>query len=276
MRDLFFLSAAEFTCRTGLVEPGPLFDKRLQKLSCTVAVCVRDNGDLVLIDAGLARKTYLHPNKNFRKAMLRLLGLDLAGSTAIVSQLEALGFDAGQVKTIVATHCHFDHIGGLADFPNAELVTTPDELESIGAIGLQPFYRPADLADQARIRTIQLTEPRKYCCPASLDLFGDGEIILLEAEGHSPGHIAAALQGPDAIYIHAGDALFLDWEIGHGFEGPSRLSRLLCSDARALMRTQQNLRRLGSSDDAPIIVSSHDSRIFEQLPHTPLAPASTP
>lgn len=276
MRDLFFLSAADFTCRTGLVEPGPIFGKRTQRLSCTVAVCVRDNGDLVLVDAGLARKNSRAQEKTLRKTALRLLGLELVQSTPIASQLEALGFDIGQVTTIVATHCHFDHIGGLADFPNAELVTTPDELETIGAISFQPFYHPADLAGQERIRTIQLTGPRMYCCPASLDLFGDGEITLLEAEGHSPGHIAVALQGPDAVYIHAGDALFLDWEIGHGFEGPSRLSKLLCSDARALARTQQNLRKLGGSDDAPIIVSAHDSRIFESLPHTPFAADPTP
>ena len=276
MRDLFFLSAAEFTCRTGLVEPGPVFDRRVQKLSCTVAVCVRDNGDIVLVDAGLARETCRHPDKTFRKATMRLLGLSLSQNDAIASQLEALNYDVGQVKTVIATHCHFDHIGGLVDFPNAELVTTPDELETLGTIGLQTFYRPADLAWQADIRTIQLTGPRKYCCPASLDLFGDGEVVLLEAEGHSPGHIAVALQGPDCVYIHAGDAFFLDWEIGHGFEGPSRLSRLLCSDSRALARTQQNLRKLGDSDDSPIIVSAHDSRIFESLPHSPLSSVSNP
>ena len=270
MRDLFFLSAADLAVRSSLVEPGPLFAKGRESLSCTVAVCVRDDGDLVLVDAGFSEAACRDPAAAFSALTLRWFGLRLAEERAIVRQLEALGFDRGQVRAVIATHCHFDHIGGLCDFPNAELITTPDELGALGGCGFRPGYRPADLACADRIRAAQLTGPRHLGFPASLDLFGDGEITLLDAEGHAPGHLAVALAGPGATYLHAGDAVFLEWEAGRGFEGPGRLSRLVCADRRALGRTLTILRELDVSEpQPPILVPAHDRHVFEALPHAP-------
>ncbi|MDR0965203.1 MAG: MBL fold metallo-hydrolase [Myxococcales bacterium] len=273
MRDLFFLSAADFVVRSSLVQPGPLFAKTRETLSCTVAVCVRDDGSLVLVDAGFSEAACRDPIQELGCFTRRCLGLRLSPEHAIVHQLEALGFDRGQVAAVVATHCHLDHIGGLCDFPNAELIATSEELKAIGDIAPRLGYRPTDLAQAQQLRIAQLTGPRHLGFPASLDLFGDGEITLLDAEGHSSGHLAVLLVGPSGAYLHAGDALLLEWEAGQGFEGPGRVSRLICTDARALDRTLEALRQLGideSAGSAPRIVPAHDRRVFDTLPHAPL------
>ena len=274
MKSIFFLSSATLHVLSGLVDPGPLLNRDKTRLSCTAAVCVRDNGDIVLIDAGLGSglcRSGDTPEGRLSPLTRRLFGISPDDIFPIVNQLEQLGFDRGDVKAVVATHCHFDHIGGLSDFPNAELITTPDELNALGGCGFSPFCRPADLVVENPIRPVSLTGPRKYAMPASFDLFGDGEITLLDAEGHSPGHIAVALHTSDTFYLHVGDALFLDWESGRGWSGPSRLSRAVCCDSHAMRRTLRSIQRLSTCDDPPIIVPAHDIGIFETLPHTPEA-----
>ena len=47
-----------------------------------------------------------------------------------IKQVEALGFDAGDVRRIVATHLDPDHSGGLPDFPDAEVHVFARELEA--------------------------------------------------------------------------------------------------------------------------------------------------
>ena len=57
-----------------------------------------------------------------------------------LTQVEALGFAAGDVRHIVATHLDPDHSGGLPDFPDAEVHVFAPELEA----ALQPEpARPA-------------------------------------------------------------------------------------------------------------------------------------
>ncbi len=269
MRDLFFLSAADFVVPSSLVEPGPLFSKARETLSCTVAVCVRDDGDLVLVDAGFSEEACRQPAAALGRLTSRWLGIETSEERAIARQLEALGFERGQVRAIVATHCHFDHIGGLCDFPEAELIATAEELHAFGACALRLGYRPADLASADKIRVAQLTGPRHLGFPASLDLFGDGEITLLDAPGHTAGHLAVALAGPGGPFLCAGDAALLEWEAGRGFEGPGRLSKIICGDVRALSRTLEVLRNLDAQARAPILVPTHDRRVFETLPHRP-------
>jgi glyoxylase-like metal-dependent hydrolase (beta-lactamase superfamily II) len=51
----------------------------------------------------------------------------LSHNETAVRQIEELGFGAADVRHIVLTHFDLDHIGGLADFPDAEVHLTAGE-----------------------------------------------------------------------------------------------------------------------------------------------------
>ena len=201
MRELFFLSAADFVVPRSLVEPGPLFSRTRTTLSCTVAVCVRDNGDIVLVDAGLSEATCRDPNAILGAMRCRWLGLSTDPARAIACQLESLGFDRGQVKTIVATHCHFDHIGGV----NAILAAAPGTPVYLGErdfpVVSHPFNQmPPEYPPVARIAGLR---------PASeAPLFR-----VLDTPGHTPGGVSYYLEDFDAGdgargLLLSGDTLF--------------------------------------------------------------------
>ena len=48
---------------------------------------------------------------------------------APLEALERLGVDPASVSTLVITHLHYDHVGNLAAFPDAQLVVPRKELE---------------------------------------------------------------------------------------------------------------------------------------------------
>ena len=58
-------------------------------------------------------------------------------------QLESLGLASAAVRWVVITHLHSDHAGGLAHFPNAEILVTRSEFEAArGRLGKLNGYLP--------------------------------------------------------------------------------------------------------------------------------------
>ena len=132
-----------------------------------------------------------------------------AGDTVgnVPTNLAAAGVDASDVKTILMTHLHPDHVGGLLDaagaarYPNAELVMHSDEAacwlspDALGNApdGLKPAVQMAQAATapyQTRLRTLSAGE--------ALPGF---EIV--PAPGHTPGHCG--------WMIHSGGERLLIW-----------------------------------------------------------------
>jgi glyoxylase-like metal-dependent hydrolase (beta-lactamase superfamily II) len=114
------------------------------------------------------------------------------GLGALDVNLKALGVDASDIDTVLATHLHPDHIGGLVDgagkalFPNAELVAHETDVA---------FWGAAETLAQANDQT------RGYVVLAQsvLTAYGDrlktlktGEalpgISIVPEPGHTPGH----------------------------------------------------------------------------------------
>jgi glyoxylase-like metal-dependent hydrolase (beta-lactamase superfamily II) len=58
-------------------------------------------------------------------------------------QLSALGLGSRDVKRVILTHLHMDHDGGLAHFPNSEILVAPGELKTAsGYMGRIRGYLP--------------------------------------------------------------------------------------------------------------------------------------
>jgi len=189
--DTFFLTSGR------LRAPGFAFAERPLKsllgglsLTNTVAVHLRDDGSVVLVDTGFSEAIFADPGKTLGVAQSRVLGVT-RGDHAIARQLESLGISRARVTTIVATHLHRDHVSGAIDFPNAELVCSARELESFRA-KKSAAYEPRDLERDGRLRPVSLTGSPSYGFPSSLDLLGDGSVVLLDAPGHTRGSIAVA------------------------------------------------------------------------------------
>ncbi len=289
MKDVFFLSCGHFVAPGFAVRPSGE-RPRATRLPNTVAVAVRDDDSVVLVDAGWSVAACAAPLREIGLLASALLGVRVMPDDAIASQLRALGIHPLRVQTIVATHLHLDHIGGAADFPNAELVVSQPELEAMlrAPRWKQTGYRAKDLARAGRIRAVALDAGPTYGFPASADVFGDGQVVLLDARGHTRGSAAVALRcvgervgervggaatAAPRTYVHIGDAAYQRWEYGLAPAGPGLLSRALAWSTAELTATYARLRACEADPRRPVVVPSHDGDVFAQLPHAPASAA---
>jgi len=125
-------------------------------------------------------------------------------------RLERLGISAGDVRTLVMTHLHTDHAGGLHHFPDTEILVTRTELES--ASGLRGRLRgyvanthwPAWFDP-----TLLELEPEPFGpFPQSLRLTEAGDVTLVPVPGHTPGQIGVLVDEGDHTVFLAGDSSY--------------------------------------------------------------------
>ena len=269
MRTRFFRTAGEIRAPKFLYQPGEVRGAMaFGKLSLTIAVVERNDGSLVLVDCGHAEDVCANPSAVLGFVGALASGLDASAEDAIVRQLDALGYDPSRVTQIIATHLHADHVGAIKDFPNAELIVSRPEFDAFLSQPRRPGYRKEDLTAAGRIRVVDLKGEGRFGFPSSLDLFGDGEVVLLDAHGHTRGNVAVAIDDGKRPYIHIGDAAYQTWEYGLAPSGPCRLAKVTVFDEAALHETYRILRDAENLERRPILVPSHDVDVFATLPHT--------
>lgn len=166
----------------------------------------------VLIDTGyggrFAAATRRWPFRLYRWAT----PATMAGTPS--DTLRRAGIDPQEIRHVVITHFHADHIGGLADFPPARVHFHADAWHPLAA--LRPFRQvhsaflpelvPTWLAE--RSHAIAHAE---FTLSAELpflthDLFGDGLIKLVYLPGHAPGHLGVLFPAATRPLFYATDA----------------------------------------------------------------------
>lgn len=254
-----------FTTTGWMESPGYMLGlphRRKLAVPAVVAVCERDDGSILLVDAGWSAETCSNP-RTVGMVQRRSLGVRVKPGDDVASQLRRAGIDPARVTTVVATHLHLDHVGGACDFPNAELVATHDEVtEAYRASWLQG-YRKQDLERVRRLRLVQLNPVPRMGFSRTYDL--DEEVTLLDAHGHTAGHTAVMVRDGATSWVHAGDAAYLHRELRSPVLSP--LSRLMAYDPRAARVAQRRLRACEREHRDVRVVLSHDAAAYDALPH---------
>jgi N-acyl homoserine lactone hydrolase len=189
----------------------PMVSREWAPWSPVYAWAIEHPEGVIVVDTGsaahLKRLPRWHPY--FRLAVR----FDIEPEQEVGPQLRNLGIGARDVKTVVLTHLHIDHDGGLGHFPHSRIVADGEEIaRSAGVAGaLRGYLRhrwphwldPQPLAWQPSAygpfaRHARLTEA--------------GDVIAVPAAGHTPNHVAVFVRDGDgdAEIMLAGDASYLE------------------------------------------------------------------
>ncbi len=216
-------------------------------------------GPVTLVDTGWSAAQCRDPRRELGLVQALFLGVRAKPGDDLRTQLLAHGIAPERVRTIVATHLHVDHVGGLADFPDAEVVTTDDELTSAKARGQRAGFDVKALARVGRFRMAPWREAPHLGFRRSTPLFGDdgddGDVMLLDARGHTAGTLGVAVKTSEGTLVHVGDAAYTLAEAVRG--RPSLLARRTTIDPENQARAYRAIADLTRAPNTTV-VTSHD------------------
>ena len=234
---------------------------------CHVLLLETDNG-LVLVDAGFGLLDCADPRRIGPSRRVIRPRFDVAETAA--HQVEALGFRRTDVRHIVATHFDVDHVGGIADFPDAKIHVTA--AEALGVLKaptrMERFrFRPTQWAHGPHIVEHEPTGEkwRGFAAAKELDSIAPG-IVLVSLPGHTRGHACVAVDAGHRWVLHCGDAFYYEGTL----DGRSRVpwglkvsEKLVAHDRKAVYENHSRLAELYANRDPELlIVSAHDPRLL--------------
>jgi len=135
-------------------------------------------------------------------------------------QLKQMGFGLGDIKNLLITHAHPDHIGGLAEFQRRTNARTAVHHRDAGVVrGEMPMVRPRpqDVPGLWRLMAILPGSPAMPLARVDLEL-KEGDTLddilpglqVVETPGHSPGQVG--FWWPEKRLLFGGDVLMhLPW-----------------------------------------------------------------
>jgi N-acyl homoserine lactone hydrolase len=169
------------------------------------AYVIEHRDGLVLFDTGQDRASVTDPGY-FPRGVAgvlygRLARFEIGPQETLSAGLGRLGYAAGDVTTAVISHLHQDHIGGLAELSDADIVVSQAEWDTLSSPlpelrGLMRGHIDLPGLRWHRITTAPSDDPGLAPFRSSHDLFGDGSLVLLPTPGHTPGSMSLLVRRP--------------------------------------------------------------------------------
>jgi len=236
---------------------APLFDNDWTDWLPTYAFAIEHRDGVILVDtgasAGLKALPRWHPYFRFA------VRFEIEREQEAGPQLRALGISPRDVKTVVLTHLHMDHDGGLKDFVSSEILVRPGELEAAsGVAGQIRGYLPQRWPSGFDPEPLVLADEPFGPFPRSRRLTDDGQVVAIPTPGHTPDHVSIVIEAGNAAILLAGDASYSEANlVSDEIDGVSE-------SETAALGTLARLREFAASRPT-IYLPTHDPQTQDRL-----------
>ncbi|HLY44369.1 MAG TPA: N-acyl homoserine lactonase family protein [Stellaceae bacterium] len=208
-----------------------------------------------LFDTGMHPDCQYDPAARVGARIAGLFAFDYGAGEEIGARLAALGRDPARIDLIINSHFHFDHCGGNAQIPNATMLVQRREWDT----GMDPDraarsgFNPRDFDLGHKLRLVD----------GEHDVFGDGSVVCLPTQGHTPGHQSLKLRLAGGDIVLAADSCYFCRTLRE-----RRLPRFV-HDRDAM---HASLDRLAALEQAGArIFFGHDAEFWRGVPQAPIA-----
>ena len=181
--------------------------------------------------------------------------------------LEKVGVDPTKI-TILLTHAHPDHAGGVGDLPGVKVLAAQEEIDFADSFGGKPSLQmiPAHAAAmKGRLTPIAFDSGPYETFDTSHDLFGDGSVVVVPMPGHTPGSVGVFVNLPDGRRVFdIGDVSMLAEGIAKSVP-KGRLVKELDNDHAGANVQVAAVHALAQKLPALIVLPAHDRDVWEKV-----------
>ena len=172
-------------------------------------------------------------------------------------QMQRLGYEPRDVKYVILSHLHLDHVGCAHLFPEATFVVRRQELRA--AWWPDAYEHGYDFDSLLRARHLKYLQPAEN---EPFDVFEDGSLVCIDTKGHTEGHQSLVVNLPvSGKVVLVGDAAQVEenltdkvppgmsWSSQHAVQSIEKLQHMRAEGALVILGHE--LSALGSLRLAP-------------------------
>ncbi len=232
---------------------------------------------LILYDTGY------HPRYNEQKSVFpeglypTFIPATINEEETALNQIKAQGRSADDVRWIVISHFHGDHISGLLDFPNAKFLCLKSAYETTFnksrfrnlLNGFLPQLIPTDFLnrvvwiDDCSSSSSDLNLPFR-----SYDLFNDSSLKAIELPGHKHGQVGLHFEDDTkGTCLMIADASWSTAAVTE-FRPPAQVAFAIMDDHKNYLKTLKELNKLNKRRPDLNFIPSHCEKTFYKLKKT--------
>jgi N-acyl homoserine lactone hydrolase len=232
----------------------------------TYAWAVETGDGVIVVDTGQGAHL-IESGKSLHPYVRWEVAFRIEPEQEIGPQLRALGIGPRDVKRVVLTHLHMDHDGGLAHFPDTEILAAPGELRiARGLAGRLRGYLPHRWPSWFDPAPLHLAPEPFGPFTSSRRLTAAGDVVAVATPGHTADHLSVVVQDGDVAYFLAGDTSYTEALMLEGrLDGVS-------ADERVAGATLDAIRQFAHSRPT-VYLPTHDPLAAERLTNRRVAVA---
>jgi len=233
-------------------------DKNWTRWLPTYAWVIEHPEGVIVVDTGQGAHL-LESGKSLHPYLRWEVAFRIDREQEIGPQLRSLGIAPRDVKRVVLTHLHMDHDGGLAHFPDSEILVAAGELRTAsGTLGRLRGYLPHRWPTWFDPKPLSLAAEAFGPFATSRQLTQAGDVVAVATPGHTADHISIVVQDGEINYLLAGDTSYNEELMLAGrLDGVS-------ADEQVTSATLDKIRRFAQSRPT-VYLPTHDPGCADRL-----------
>lgn len=226
----------------------------------------------ILYDTGYTQRFFEATKRFPNKIYAMMTKVVISPGNEVKAQLERHNISAQDIKHVIITHFHADHVAGMLDFPEATFYTSRAALTQALKVPKFVSFSKGILKDlhpkhlEERTQTIEdISEPiSDAILGTKYDLFGDNSIMAVPLPGHAAGQIGLLLETAKQPYFLIADACWLK----KSYEDlilPNPIVKLFFHSWSDYKKSLNNVHNYHKANSETIIVPTHCSETTDPL-----------
>jgi glyoxylase-like metal-dependent hydrolase (beta-lactamase superfamily II) len=226
----------------------------------------------ILYDTGYTQRFFDATKRFPNKIYAMMTKVVINPENEVKAQLERHNISPLDIKHVIITHFHADHVAGMLDFPEATFYTSQAAMDQVLKIprafafskGILKDLIPDNLENRTLIIDNICSPIQDDVLGTKYDLFGDDSLMVVPLPGHAAGQIGVLLETEKKPYFLIADACWLK----RSYEEmilPNPIVKLFFHSWSDFKHSLKIVHDYHKSNPETIIVPTHCSETTEHL-----------